>query len=419
MRRQALVTFPLIALLILAALPAHAVDPKTRRLSIKNNGEEIDQSSDGYIDGLSNDGKLAAFTSDGALVSADGNVFSDIYFRNLRTDRTRGVSIEGDANSDGPAVSGNGKFVVFWSQADNLVPNDGDGDSDIFRFNVETRNLRLVSRDAVDAGGQPAVNFSGRFVAFDTASQLVNKDNNHVDDIYLRDFQNNTIRLISVDSNGNDTVDGASLYPTISASGRFVAFESDADDLIGNDDNNSRDIFVRDRSAGTTRRASIKTNGNEKTGESELAVINADGSLIAFHSAAKLSAADDNAFEDIYLRNRNTGHTILITLDRNGNPTNDESVYPAISPNGRLIGFYSYATDLIANDPDGEFSAFVFDRQLGKLVMIDRSNSGTPGDMESYVTGISNRFVLFSTDSALVGSDDNTTDDVYRRGPYT
>ena len=409
----------LAAVLLLGSLPARAVDTKTRRASVKSNGNEAPEGSDGYIDGLSDDGKLAAFATDGAFVAADDNGVGDVYLRNMGTGKTRWVSVNGDAVSDGPTVSGNGKFVAFTSEANNLAPHDGDGDNDAFIYNVETKSIQLVSRNAVDVGTQPAVNFSGRFVAFETASQVLDKDNNHVDDIYLRDRKLNKTRLISVDSQGNDTVDGDSDSPSLSSGGRFVAFESEADDLVGNDDNNARDIFLRDWLNGKTRRLSVKTSGAEKSGDSHSPSINADGSLVSFDSASRLAGADDNGtISDVYLRNVGARRTMLITRDRNGDPTDGNSSYSALSPNGRLIGFYSYATDLIATDPAGVYSAYVFDRKRGKVFMVDRKSSGTPGDMASYVSGIANRFVHFSTNSALVNTDTNGTYDVYRRGPF-
>jgi TolB protein len=403
--------------LILVGLPAGAVDTKTRRMSVKSNGDEVAEGSDGYIDGLSDDGKLAAFATDGAFVAADDNGLDDVYLRNLRTGMTRWVSVDGDGQSDGPAVSGNGHFVVFTSEANNLAPHNGNGDEDVYIYNVKTKNIQLVSRGANGVDSQPAVNYSGRFVAFTTETQLVNKDNNLVEDVYLRDRKEGKTTLISVNSQGGDVDDGESDDPTISASGRFVAFSSGADDLIANDGNTSIDVFVRDRAAGKTRRVSIKSNGTEKSGTSDNPTISADGTFVVFESIAKLEGTDDNGVTDLYIRNRNSQTTKLITHDLNGDPTDAESYYPALSPNGRLIGFYSFATDLIANDPDGDYSAYVFDRKRNKLLMVDRDNSGAPGDGESYVTGISNRFVLFSTDSALAGNDANGVDDVYRRGP--
>jgi hypothetical protein len=128
---------------------------------------------------------------------------------------------------------------------------------------------------------------------------------------------------------------------------------------------------------------------------------------------------DDNAFNDIYLRNVATGKTKLLTKDTSGEPSDEDSSYTAISPNGRLVGFYSYAADLIANDPPSDYSAYVLDRKSGKIKLVDRKTSGAPGTERSYVIGISNSFVLFSSSSALVGGDNNDLDDVYRRGPLT
>ena len=430
MSRKLVFVVALTGISILAtALVADAGGPVTRRLSVGSNEAEGDQESSCYVDDLSDDGTRAAFHSDSELAFADENGFTDVYIRDVSTGKTRLASIRNngsDANgsSDGPAISGNGRVIAFKSLATNLVRNDENGAADIFVRDLAARKTERVSiatngTEAGDVENQPALSFTGRFVAFATASQLVAKDDNHVSDVYLRDRKAKKTRIISVDSNGNSTTDGNSLFPTLSRSGRYVAFESDSDDLIPNDENNSTDIFRRDRKTGKTRRLSVATNGSQLAGNSVYASISADGHLIAFQSGAEFSPDDDNGYDDVYLRNMNSGTTSFISRTHDGEDGDQESLYPSLSANGRMVGFYSFATNLFPDFETPLYTAYVFDRVTGNLKMVDRDSNGVPGDGVSWVCGMSadGRFVMLSSESTLVVNDENNVADIFRRGP--
>ena len=427
-RHLAPLALSVVGVLLIAAASS-AAPAKTKRVSVKSNGEEGPASSSGYIDDLSDNGMVAVFSSDSQLTGADDNAFEDVYVRKIKTGKTVLVSVRnngivGNGESRGPAISGNGRVAVFTSGADNLVPADENGMEDIFVHNLKTRKTERVSiatngDEAGGVGSQPSVSSTGRYVVFDTGSKLSNRDKNHADDVYLRDRKTDKTELVSQTSAGVDTTDGTSENPWLSNNGRFVAFESEADDLVPNDENASDDVFVRDRMKDRTRRVSLATDDQERSGSSIDASISSNGNLIAFGSLAPFAANDDNGFSDIYVRNVEKGTTTWLSKNKDGNASDENSYYPSMSPNGRMIGFYSNANDLVGGPQPLSYRPYVYDRSKDKLMMVDRMSSGDPGDGQGHVTGMSGdgKFVLILTTSALVGVDGNGADDVYRRGP--
>jgi Tol biopolymer transport system component len=147
------------------------------------------------------------------------------------------------------SISADGRFVAFSSNADNLVPHDTNPWHDVFVHNRQTRTTRLVSISSSgdQANGdsfQPSISADGRFVAFSTeATNLMPHDTNGEPDVLVRDRQRHTTRPVSVDSSGN-RANGISGGPSVSADGRFVAFDSNASDLVPHDTNNTDDVFV-------------------------------------------------------------------------------------------------------------------------------------------------------------------------------
>jgi Tol biopolymer transport system component len=160
--------------------------------------------------------------------------------------------------------------------------------------------------------------------------------------------------LVSVDSDGNQG-NGESLMPSVSADGPFVAFESQATNLVVGDTNGLRDIFVHDRETGTTTRVSIDSDGNQLPWESYDPSISADGRFVAF----------DRGGAGVYVHDRATGTTALVSVDSDGNQGNGESLMPSISGDGRFVAFSSSATNLVEGDTNGERDVFVYDRETG------------------------------------------------------
>lgn len=316
-----------------------------------------------YAPVISGDGRFVAFLSEaGDLVAGDMNGGrTDVFVRDLQTGLLTLVSAtptgaSGNGNSLNPVMSSDGRFVAFQSDAANLVANDGNGATDVFVRDLETGTTILVS--AAGAGSSadnnsfaPSISGDGRFVAFYSgASNLAANDANGTTDVFVRDLQTRTTILVSATPLGR-TGSSPSFNPVISADGRFVAFESSAGDLVANDGNGTGDVFVRDLGTATTTLVSATPGGASGNSRSANPVISSDGHVVAFTSlASNLVANDNNAMQDVFVRDLGTGITNLASTTPAGNSGNGLSRYPVISANGRTVVFESRASDLVAND---------------------------------------------------------------------
>ena len=292
---------------------------------------------------LSGTGRYLAFQSTEPLIPGDTNDVSDVFVRDRATDATgtmTRISVSRSGNeahgpSLSPVISANGRFVVFESDAADSVPDDTNGVRDVFLRDRDADGngaydepggvtIEMVSRSAGGAPGRGTstggtLSPDGRFIAFASdAPNLVYGDTNGVRDIFLRDrLQPVALQLtrVNLTSAGLQTSAGASDRPSISADGRFVAFESDSSTLVSGDINVMRDVFVRDRTAGTTVRVSERSGrGNGGTPFPSFgAVISATGTSVTFTSIASLVADDLNGLPDIYRRDLTNETTTRLT----------------------------------------------------------------------------------------------------------
>jgi len=272
---------------------------------------------------ISDDGRLVAFQSEADnLVDNDANGAEDVFVHDLVTRVTTRASVgtggvQANAKSDRPAMSGNGRYVVFYSDADNLVPQDTNALRDVFVHDLDTGE---TVRASVGPGGanpngessRGAISDDGRYVAFrSSASNLVAGDTNGFEDVFVHDRDPDGNGLFD-EGNGITTIvsggtagpgNGDSSMPALSVGGRFVAFDSDASNLVSPDDNGTRDVFVVDRQLDRTVRASICGETTAGVGHSERPSISGDGRYVAFHSGAEnLVANDSNGVDDIFIR---------------------------------------------------------------------------------------------------------------------
>jgi Ca2+-binding RTX toxin-like protein len=284
-----------------------------------------------------------------------------------------------------PSISGDGRFVTFSSFASNLVPGDTNNNEDIFVRDLSTNTTTLVSVSssgdrANDYSEFPSISANGRFVAFRSfATNLVPGDNNK-GDIFVRDLLSNTTTLVSVSSNG-DRANAFSSSGSISANGQFVAFSSRADNLVSDDTSFSGDIFVRDLSTNTTTRVSVDSAGNQGNRTSYIPSISADGRFVAFSSdASNLVPGDINNKKDIFVRDLSTNTTTRLSVDSTGNQGNSDSEFPSISANGEKVAFLSFATNLVPGDTNNSSDFFVAD--IGNTSGNNSPNNinGTPGN---------------------------------------
>jgi Tol biopolymer transport system component len=354
----------------------------TRRVSVGPGGQQANGGSLG-VPAISADGRFVAFASFASnLVPGDTNVSTDVFVRDRVAQVTRRVSVgpggqQSDSFGGDPAISAHGRFVAFISNASNLVAGDTNDAADLF---VRDRVAQVTRRVSVGPGGQqandgsldPSISARGRFVAFASlASNLVPGDTNRLE-VFVRDRKLQVTRRVSVGPGGQQA-NGLSFEPTISADGRFVAFQSIASNLVAGDTNNNFDVFVRDRVAQLTRRVSVGPGGQQASGGSAEPAISAHGRFVAFRSnASNLVAGDTNGVDDVFVRDRGGQLTARVSVGPGGQQANRVSYLPAISAHGRFVAFQSAATNLVAGDTNDSLDVFVRDRmaQLTQRVSV-------------------------------------------------
>lgn len=219
-------------------------------------------------------------------------------------------------------ISREARFVAFTSAADDLVANDNNGTTDVFLRDRGRTNMLLVSRTSTGAAGNgvsrnPIISADGRYVAFESeASNLVPGDGNGKIDVFVYDSLHQLTELISVNASGNGSADGDSFAPKFSADGRTIVFVSTADDLTGNDTNRTGDVFIRYLDSDTTLLVSVNANGQSGLGPSASPVISTNGRFVAFASSASdLVSGDTNGLSDIFCRDLNNSQTRLVSIN--------------------------------------------------------------------------------------------------------
>src|SRR5260221_358848 len=265
-------------------------------------------------------------------------------------------------------VSADGRYVAFMSSS-ILAPGDTNANWDVYLRDRQNGTTELVSVDSSGAVGNGfsglfgiCISPDGRFVAFESrASNLVPGDTNGARDVFLRDRLNGTTERVCVGAGGTQG-NGESLYPSLSADARYVAFTSQATNLVPGDTNVADDVFVRDRRSGTTERVSVSTGGGQGDSNSSDAAISADGRYVAFMSLASNLVAGPNGVH-ILVRDRLNGTTERVSVPTDGSlTTGDDSDVPAISPGGRYVAFRSYSSNLVPGDTNGTGDVFLHDR---------------------------------------------------------
>jgi Tol biopolymer transport system component len=279
-----------------------------------------------------------------------------------------------------------------------------------------------INSDGEQANGNstyPALSNDARFVAFQSdAANLVPDDTNNTSDAFLYDrVEGQTFRVSEATSGGQGN--GASHSPVISGNGRFVAFETHATNLsVKLDRNRQPDIYVHDRRTGQTNRVNINNAGKQADGESSDPSISDDGRYVAFTSAAtNLSVkGDNNGTWDVFVYDRSTRKTNRVSVNSQGKEGNSSSYEPSISGDGRYIAFTSRARNLADNDRNGSADVFVYDRKAQTTRRVSVASGGQQANDQSMTPAISSngRFVTFISDATnLVPDDTNAATDVF------
>ncbi|HMB22438.1 MAG TPA: hypothetical protein VKP08_06405, partial [Anaerolineales bacterium] len=324
-----------------------------------------------YLPAISANGRYVVFSSNASnLISGDTNNTGDIFVRDLETGTTTRVSLasdgtQGDNFSYNPSISADGRYAAFVSDATTLVSGDTNNTTDVFVHDLETHATTRISvassgTQANNGSNWASISGDGRYVAFfSSANNLVSDDTNERTDIFVHDLQMHTTTRVSLNSSGEQG-NGWSYFPSISADGRYVAFLSWSSNLVDDDTNGVGDIFVRDTQTDTTTRVSLSSDGVQGNDASEYSAISADGRYVVFDShASNLTGDDTNSSKDIFIRDTQANTTKRVSQTSNGTQGNAASYSPAISANGDFVVFESDASNLVDNDTNGVKDAFV------------------------------------------------------------
>jgi Tol biopolymer transport system component len=404
---------------VVVASAASALAQDTWRVNVDSAGNQA-LGATGYPPKISGDGRFVVFVSiaDG-LVAGDSNGSVDVFVHDLQSGTTECVSLDTSGNPAGVSfwgsISDDGRYVAFASNSQTLVASDQHSGADCFVRDRATGSTELAS---VATGGTqfndesyvPMITGDGRFVA------MMRGDIPKYAQIWVRDRQNGTADLVSVDSNGTGANNGC-WWPSISADGRFVAWDSEATNLVSADTNRASDVFVHDRQSGATERMSVDDSGAQGAGWSSSASISADGRYVAFASTAwNLVPGDANGASDVFLHDRQTGKNELLSVDASGAQGDGPSGPPSLSADAQWVAFPSFATNLVAGDANGFSDVFLRDRRTGTNRLMSVDSSGVQGDKNSGTSALasSGRFVVFMSDADnLVAGDTNALADVF------
>jgi Tol biopolymer transport system component len=331
---------------------------------------------------------------------------------------------EANGRSIRPSISADGTVIVFHSPAGDLVANDTNLVDDVFVYDRTTGGITCASVDllGVPAGGSwPAISADGTAVAFSSSStSLAGGGTNGQVHVFVRDRLAGTTELVSADSVGTQG-NGISTYPAITAAGRYVTFYSEADNLIAGGTTRVGNIFRRDRNTGTTILVSRSTGGVEGNARCDNSAISGDGRIVVFESfASNLVSVDTNGAADVFVHDCVTGSTILVSESnlRPGDSGDGLSDNPWISESGRYVVFHSLATDLVPADLNGFADIFIRDLVRGVTERASLGCGGTEPNGDSDVPRISpdGRWITFESRATnLVSHDSNGFSDVFVR----
>lgn len=403
-------------------------------VSVNTGGELANQQSQ-YLSRISSDGRFVVFASQGDnLVSSDSNGASDVFLRDALDTTTERVSVASDGSEANGAsyvtgISGDGRYIVFYSAADNLVPGDTNGSLDVFLHDAHAETTQRVS---VGAGGTQAngdsttavVSDDGRYVAFEsTATNLVAGETNAGTQVYVRDLAAEVTTRASVNNSGSPGNSG-SYVCDITPDGRYVGFHSFSSNLVAATIPGSAagNVFLHDLLTSETVLVSADASGNPSVEGSLGCAISADGQEVAFESIDVFFPGDPRLVQDIYVKDMSSGALEKVSVGADGNPPLRSSYYPAISLDGRYVAFQSRASNLTEAGAAGGVHIYVRDRHRGQTSQLSKDARGAPNTDATSLPDLSGngRYVSFLTDSnTMFPDDDNGVNDVVVRAVHT
>ncbi len=318
----------------------------------------------------------------------------------------------GGVANDRPSVSADGRYVAYSAISDTTAPGLADG---VYRYDTVTgtRTLVSVALDGTypdDTSGEPAISSDGRYVAFSSdATNLVPDDTNDVTDVFVRDMVTNTTTRVSVDPAGNEVQD-PSYTPSISADGRYVEFTSESDDLSPKDDNLDTDAYVFDRQTHAVTLASVVKGVQGDFGITD-AVISGNGHFVAFTTDTDLNAGDQNWSDDVYLKNLVDGTSVRISKPKKTDPEGGGGWSASLSYDGRYVAFVGGSDIDNAADPYPGVDVFVRDTTLSTVtrVSVGPTNGFVDGFSFDPIISSDGSRVIFESTANVTGTDTNGT----------
>lgn len=419
---------------LLTASPVAASESpgETRRVSVASDGSEANAASEVPV--TSGDGRYVVFDSHASnLVPDDTNDASDVFVHDRMTGSTRRASetadgIGGASSSFSGSISGDGRYVVFYSFSKNLVADDTNGRTDVFRKDLHTGAIELVSIGAQGDGangssilskGATPLSHDGRFVAYASLATnvvpgtVMPERGNH---IYLRDMKSGTNELISQSTDG---VPGefTSQTPSVSGDGNVVIFESRSV-FDPRDENRVMDVWARNRTTGETEWVSTNNHWHSSYDSSWRGRPSFDGRYVVFDSSAvNLVPRDQGGISpDVFVRDLVADRTEKVSVSSTGAPPNGVAYRGSISGDARFVSFWSDATNLDGGKTLPTGDVYVRDRLLGTTELVSRAAGGGFGNSTSQVPAISadgESVSFLSSASNLVEGDTNQVNDVF------
>ena len=375
-------------------------------------------SSEAIMPDISADGRYVAFVSPASnLVPEDTDQEAvggyHVFVRDLQTSTTRQISVtsdgqDGNGDSWAPSISGDGRFIAFRSAATNLVLDDTNERHDAFVFDQQTGAI-----ERIESRGNPVISDDGRFVA-------IHGYRNDYQGAYLFDRASDTVERVDLSNDG--TLPSGELFSSVpralSSDGRYVAFTSDASELMtGSPDSPLFEhVFVRDRQDGVTEHVSVSSDGIQYRPHGDVD-ISSDGQLVVFAARTiPRLPGQSTSYPNIYMRNRDRETTIRVSIAIGNGVSDSWCLTPTISDDGRSVAFASSASNLVSDDDNGRVDVFVRDLLFGVTTRVSVASDGTEsnGDSSAPALDANGQSVTFESQATnLVTNDADPAPDVY------
>jgi len=427
---------------------ASSTEMITVRVSVStDNKQALDADTENFLarPDISDNGRFVVFESlASTLVADDTNVKNDVFLRDRELQTTvkisEGFNGEGtNGNSFAPRLTGDGRYIVFASDASNLAENDNNNVRDIFVYDTTNKQTEMISiaenGDYFDGMSMlPDISADGRYVVFQSLARNWGEDDtNNTWDALLHDRETKKTITTNVSSEGIESHSGGGI-PSISADGLFVCFGSSASNLVSGDTNREYDIFLYDvlnkqtlrvnvASDGTQSSGFIDSDGLKAKGDGRLCSLSGDGRYIAFQSQANNLVPNDlNENNDVFVHDRILQITERVSLTSTGEEGDGHSGISSISSNGRYIAFQSNSSNFSDNSKQ-DHNQFIKDRELGTIKLATYATDGTTRVssgfiyMQSTISGDGQHLVFRSGEGNLVQDDNNANWDTFVHGP--